>query len=112
MSTSSYFRSRATRPRGKNHTHAHALDKTPLTPSDTDPSYAPSEDSEGTGTGAGVEGFVDPLPDFMWMTTEEPHRSRRMAILRAHPEVRVACFRFPRTQNKPWSTCDLLAWIF
>ncbi|GFZ48150.1 Dihydroceramide delta(4)-desaturase [Saitozyma sp. JCM 24511] len=94
MSTSSYFRSRTTRPRGKDHTqaHAHALDRTPLTPSDTDPSYAPSEDSEGTGTGAGagaeVVGFVDPFPDFLWMTTEEPHRSRRMAILRAHPEVR------------------------
>jgi sphingolipid delta-4 desaturase len=96
MSTSSYFRSRATRPRGKG--HAHALDKTPLTPSDTDPSYAPSEDSEGTGAsaGAGAEavGFVDSFPDFMWMTTEEPHRSRRMAILRAHPEVRVVCCVF------------------
>ncbi|WVR08595.1 hypothetical protein IAU60_005650 [Kwoniella sp. DSM 27419] len=27
-------------------------------------------------------------PDFLWMTTEEPHRSRRVAILKAHPEVR------------------------
>lgn len=32
-------------------------------------------------------GFVDPFPEFQWMTTEEPHRSRRMAILKAHPEV-------------------------
>ena len=31
--------------------------------------------------------YDDPYPDFMWMTTEEPHRSRRMAILKAHPEV-------------------------
>lgn len=31
--------------------------------------------------------FDDPYPDFLWMTTEEPHRSRRMAILKAHPEV-------------------------
>jgi sphingolipid delta-4 desaturase len=33
--------------------------------------------------------FDDPYPDFLWMTTEEPHRSRRMAILKAHPEVRL-----------------------
>lgn len=26
--------------------------------------------------------------DFLWMHTEEPHRSRRMAILKSHPEVR------------------------
>ncbi|THH29700.1 hypothetical protein EUX98_g4483 [Antrodiella citrinella] len=25
--------------------------------------------------------------DFLWLLTEEPHRSRRMAILKAHPEV-------------------------
>lgn len=26
--------------------------------------------------------------DFLWLMTEEPHRSRRMAIMKAHPEVR------------------------
>lgn len=26
--------------------------------------------------------------DFLWSMTEEPHRSRRLAILKAHPEVR------------------------
>ncbi|KAJ3508065.1 hypothetical protein NMY22_g16732 [Coprinellus aureogranulatus] len=26
--------------------------------------------------------------DFLWLMTEEPHRSRRMAILKAHPEAR------------------------
>lgn len=26
--------------------------------------------------------------DFLWTMTEEPHRSRRLAILKAHPEVR------------------------
>lgn len=25
--------------------------------------------------------------DFLWLMTEEPHRSRRAAILKAHPEV-------------------------
>lgn len=25
--------------------------------------------------------------DFLWLMTEEPHRSRRMQILKAHPEV-------------------------
>lgn len=28
--------------------------------------------------------------DFLWIMTEEPHRSRRMAILKAHPEVRLS----------------------
>ena len=27
--------------------------------------------------------------DFLWLMTEEPHRTRRMAIMKAHPEVRV-----------------------
>ena len=34
----------------------------------------------------------DPLEvkhrDFFWTYTEEPHRSRRLAIIKAHPEVR------------------------
>ncbi|KAG8683838.1 hypothetical protein FRC08_014039 [Ceratobasidium sp. 394] len=34
--------------------------------------------------------------DFLWLMTEEPHRSRRQAILRAHPEV----LRFPAS-NRP-----------
>lgn len=25
--------------------------------------------------------------DFFWAYTEEPHRTRRMAIIKAHPEV-------------------------
>jgi len=27
--------------------------------------------------------------DFFWTYTEEPHRSRRLAIIKAHPEVRL-----------------------
>ncbi|EPQ28704.1 uncharacterized protein PFL1_04007 [Pseudozyma flocculosa PF-1] len=36
--------------------------------------------------------------DFLWMHTEEPHRSRRMAILRAHPEVRNLMGHEPLTK--------------
>lgn len=45
------------------------------------------ETSSSSQTPATEESFVDPYPDFLWMTTEEPHRSRRIAILKAHPEV-------------------------
>lgn len=43
--------------------------------------------------GAG-DGYVYPAPpqdpkDFLWLMTEEPHRTRRMAIMKAHPEVSV-----------------------
>jgi hypothetical protein len=31
--------------------------------------------------------------DFFWTYTEEPHRTRRMAIIKAHPEVRVVAQR-------------------
>ncbi|KAG8756744.1 hypothetical protein FRC12_010478 [Ceratobasidium sp. 428] len=34
--------------------------------------------------------------DFLWLMTEEPHRSRRQAILKAHPEV----LRFTSTSNR------------
>ena len=27
--------------------------------------------------------------DFFWTYTEEPHRTRRLAIIKAHPEVRL-----------------------
>jgi hypothetical protein len=29
--------------------------------------------------------------DFFWTYTEEPHRTRRLAIIKAHPEVSPAC---------------------
>ena len=36
--------------------------------------------------------------DFFWTYTEEPHRTRRIAIIKAHPEVRDTPpnFFFPR----------------
>jgi sphingolipid 4-desaturase/C4-monooxygenase len=36
----------------------------------------------------------DPV-DFLWLMTEEPHRSRRQAIMKAHPEVRVIVLALP-----------------
>jgi sphingolipid delta-4 desaturase len=30
--------------------------------------------------------------DFFWTYTEEPHRTRRLAIIKAHPEVRQCLF--------------------
>ena len=32
--------------------------------------------------------------DFLWLMTEEPHRSRRQAIMKAHPEVRYPFFAY------------------
>ncbi|KAH6674647.1 fatty acid desaturase-domain-containing protein [Halenospora varia] len=44
-----------------------------------------------------------PLPefkehDFFWTYTEEPHRTRRMAIIKAHPEVTKLCGPEPLTK--------------
>lgn len=36
--------------------------------------------------------------DFLWLLTEEPHRTRRMAILKAHPEVRTLMGHEPLTK--------------
>ena len=38
-----------------------------------------------------------PREDFLWVPTEEPHASRRKAILKAHPEV-------SRLQGPEWRT--------
>lgn len=50
-------------------------------------------EAEHAGPEQGSKEFIDPYPDFQWMTTEEPHRSRRMAILKAHPEVSLSLSR-------------------
>jgi sphingolipid delta-4 desaturase len=36
--------------------------------------------------------------DFFWTYTEEPHRSRRQAIIKAHPEVTKLCGPEPLTK--------------
>ena len=37
--------------------------------------------------------------DFFWTYTEEPHRTRRMAIIKAHPEVWIPCRMCPRCSS-------------
>ncbi|GAA6052950.1 hypothetical protein JCM3770_006751 [Rhodotorula araucariae] len=72
------------------------------TSSDTPSSSSDSDEPETRATTPGV-GESDKLPgeqwapsvveppqdhgDFLWQMTEEPHRTRRMAIMKAHPEV-------------------------
>lgn len=63
-------------------------------------------------TGAAANGAATPTPgspeaiaandrDFFWTYTEEPHRTRRLAIIKAHPE---ACCRWiPLLPGKPSS---------
>lgn len=36
------------------------------------------------------EGNNTSQDDFFWTYTEEPHKTRRQAIIKAHPEVRAA----------------------
>lgn len=44
---------------------------------------------EGTKGKRDIHGAAPQDPkDFLWLMTEEPHRTRRMAIMQAHPEVR------------------------
>ncbi|KAK9369258.1 fatty acid desaturase-domain-containing protein [Lipomyces kononenkoae] len=38
------------------------------------------------------------VPDFFWTYQEEPHRTRRMQILKAHPEVTKLCGHEPLTK--------------
>ncbi|KZT28035.1 hypothetical protein NEOLEDRAFT_1176199 [Neolentinus lepideus HHB14362 ss-1] len=44
---------------------------------------SPTEKDDGTS----YPGPPQDPTDFLWLMTEEPHRSRRMAIMKAHPEV-------------------------
>lgn len=40
------------------------------------------------GAATQTEKESDQKEDFFWTYTEEPHRTRRLAIIKAHPEVR------------------------
>ncbi|KAF2461372.1 dihydroceramide delta(4)-desaturas-like protein [Lineolata rhizophorae] len=50
------------------------------------------------GSGKPEETPVDDYDKFFWTYTEEPHRSRRMAIIKAHPEVTKLCGPEPLTK--------------
>ncbi|TWU71863.1 hypothetical protein ED733_003532 [Metarhizium rileyi] len=41
---------------------------------------------------------ANPKHDFFWTYTEEPHRTRRLAIIKAHPEVTKLCGPEPLTK--------------
>ncbi|KAF8191133.1 dihydroceramide delta(4)-desaturase [Pholiota molesta] len=45
--------------------------------------------------------------EFLWLLTEEPHRSRRMAIMKAHPEVTKLMGREPLTKYVVFSVVSL-----
>ncbi|EME44421.1 hypothetical protein DOTSEDRAFT_72040 [Dothistroma septosporum NZE10] len=57
--------------------------------------------SESTGRAekepASVSSSGAPQDDFFWTYTEEPHRTRRQAIIKAHPEVLKLCGPEPLT---------------
>lgn len=51
---------------------------------------APKRRAAGSKKEADPGQTVDPVEashDFFWTYTEEPHRTRRIAIIKAHPEV-------------------------
>lgn len=73
---------------------------TGATPPSTDSASSSDTDDAPTATGASYklagEQWVPKMvvpeqdpSDWLWMMTEEPHRTRRKAILKAHPEVRL-----------------------
>lgn len=43
--------------------------------------------SAGGTKDSGKETAATDAHDFFWTYTEEPHRTRRIAIIKAHPEV-------------------------
>ncbi|RYP02747.1 hypothetical protein DL764_005621 [Monosporascus ibericus] len=57
---------------------------------------------EGQGQDVAPELERDPIEvkyrDFFWTYTEEPHRTRRLAIIKAHPEVTKLCGPEPLTK--------------
>ncbi|TPX06885.1 uncharacterized protein E0L32_002381 [Thyridium curvatum] len=53
---------------------------------------------EGSLRADGKDAIEARKDDFFWTYTEEPHRTRRMAIIKAHPEVTKLCGHEPLTK--------------
>lgn len=66
----------------------------------TTATIAPKPPTKRTsGTSTSTAGKVEDDHDhFFWTYTEEPHRTRRMAIIKAHPEVTKLCGPEPLTK--------------
>lgn len=56
---------------------------------------------KANANGAPAEAHIDDAADrdFFWTYTEEPHRTRRLAIIKAHPEVSLALIDKPKQPN-------------
>ncbi|KAL6857487.1 sphingolipid delta-4 desaturase [Amphichorda felina] len=54
--------------------------------------------SAGGTKDSGKETAATDAHDFFWTYTEEPHRTRRIAIIKAHPEVTKLCGHEPLTK--------------
>jgi len=57
-----------------------------------------SNSAENSGEKETVNLYDPKLHDFIWTYTEEPHRTRRLAIIKAHPEVTKLCGHEPLTK--------------
>ena len=55
----------------------------------------PLNESDATSTSSST---LNKTEDFFWTYTEEPHRTRRQAIIKAHPEVTKLCGPEPLTK--------------
>ncbi|KAK3358875.1 fatty acid desaturase-domain-containing protein [Lasiosphaeria hispida] len=78
-----------------------------MAPSETAATSASSKRKAPAANGANGNGAMAPAErdaietkyrDFFWTYTEEPHRTRRLAIIKAHPEVTKLCGYEPWTK--------------